>query len=381
MHYDFDTTATSPVLPEVLAIYARHLEEDGNNPASMHGGGIRALDLLGQAKSSIAKDLDCAPDEIYFTSGGTESINHALKGVAWSGKRGSLFVTSTGEHDAVRTSLSFLKEQWDQDVRELPLLKTGTVDMGALESLLSAEAPRLLSIMGVSNETGAINDLKAIQQLLKKYAPRCLFHSDIVQAAGKLPLSFKQSGLDMASVSGHKLGAPKGTGLLLKKKSLRLVPLLHGGGQQDGVRSGTVDVPGALAIALAIRLHVERLDENLAHVTTLKKRFLKAIHEHGLPHECLSPEDASPYVLSIAFLGLRGETLMHALSAESIYISTGAACGSRHAGENHVLAAMGIEKPLIESAVRISFSSARDEQDVLWLADTINRIYRRYATG
>ena len=347
----------------------------------MHGGGVRASLILDEAKTMIARDLDCAPEEVFFTSGGTESINHALKGVAWSGKKGSVFVTSAGEHDATRATLSFLQDQWELKLHIAPLLTTGSADVKALKAIVETTAPRLVSVMAVSNETGAMNDLLSIRQMLNQFAPRAIFHSDCVQAVGKLPFSFRRLQLDMASVSGHKIGAPKGTGLLIKKKNLRLTPLIHGGGQQQGVRSGTVDVPGAEAIAWAIRHHVKNLDMERQHVLMLRKYFLEKIKEEGTACRVLSPEDGSPYVLSLAFAGLRGETLMHALSAESIYISTGAACGSKHAGDNHVLQAMGVEKSLIESAVRLSFSPEQQEEDVLLLATAIARLHRRYATG
>ena len=380
MLYDFDTTATSPVLPEVGEDYARRLAQAANNPSSAHGGGLEAAGLLDQARFRIGQVLDCQAGEVFFTSGGTESINLALKGVAWSiGRRPKRMVTSAGEHEAVLASLDFIKRHEGFEIEILPLLAQGMVDQAALLKSLEAQAPGLVSLMAVSNETGAINDLGTLVPLIRSLAPQALVHSDLVQAGGKFPFSFKKSGLDLASFSGHKLGAPKQTGLLIKRKGLTLTPLHHGGGQQEGLRSGTVDVPGALALAQALDIHQQRMEANLAKVKALRQVFLEALEAGPTPHKILSPPEASPYVLALALPGLRGETLMHALSAESIYVSTGSACSSKKAGENHVLAAMGLDKSSILSAVRISFQPDHEPDHVRHLAQRIQALYARYA--
>ncbi len=380
MFYDFDTTATSPVLPEVLEAYALRLTEAANNPSSPHTGGIEAAGLYESARQSIARSLDCLPENIIFTSGGTESINHALKGTAGQlRKEPGRLVTTAGEHDAVLASLEYLRESRGFELVCIPLLKSGQVDGGALRAALKESAPSLVSLIAVSNETGAVNELPTLVPAIRRLAPQAVIHSDIVQACGKLPFSFRASCLDLASIAGHKIGAPKGTGLLLKSGNIRLTPLLHGGGQQSGLRSGTVDVPGALALAEAIQIHASRLEDNLNETRKLRQQFLQEIARLGIPHQQLSPEDGSPYVLAIAFPGIRGETLMHALSAESVYISTGSACGSKQAGENRVLASMGYDRKTILSAVRISFNPNHSQEDIRFLAEHIAAHYARYA--
>lgn len=379
MIYDFDTTATSPVLPEVLEAYAENLKEPANNPSSAHGGGLSASASLEEARAGIARLLDCGADEIFFTSGGTESINWALKGAAWAGRRlpkRALF--TAGEHEAVRASLLFLQDDQDYVIEELPVLESGSLDPQALESAL-AQPAGLISTLAVSNETGAINDLYLLRPLIRRLAPQAVWHSDIVQLCGKLPFSFKKSGLDLASVSGHKLGAPRGTGLLIKRKALKVTPLFHGGGQEIGLRSGTSDVPGALALAAAIAFHYRNMDDEIQKTRRIRDLFLKALDEEGMTYTVLSPHEGSPFVLSIAFPGIRGETLLHALSAESIYISTGSACGSKKGGENRVLSAMGFDKMLVYSAVRISFNGGQADADVRHLAARITDLHRRYA--
>ncbi len=382
MLYDFDTTATSPVLPEVLAGYVRRLSEAGNNPASRHAGGLAAASLLEGARRSIAGSLDCQPGEVFFTSGATESINLALKGAVWGKRRlPKRLISSAGEHDAVLSILPFLKREAGFDAVLLPLEADGSVSRPSLEEALDQAPCGLVNLIAVNNETGSINPLETLVPLIRQKAAGAIIHSDIVQACGKLPFSFKQSGIDLASVSGHKLGAPKGMGLLIKRQGLTLEPLLHGGGQQSGLRSGTVDLPGALALAEALAHHIENLADRVERVKALRRDFLLALKEEGQIYRLLSPEEASPYLISIAFPGLRGETLMNALSAESIYISTGSACGSSKAGRNHVLAAMGLDKKTILEAVRISFSPGHKTEDVRHLAGRIADLYDRYALG
>lgn len=380
MFYDFDTTATSPVLPEVLADYARHLAEPATNPSSTHGGGLRAAGLLEGARQTIGRVLDCLPEEVIFTSGGTESINLALKGAAWSlGRRPRRILTTAGEHDAVLNTVDFLREKEDFQAYILPLTREGSLDPKALHESLEKEAWGLVSLIGISNETGANHDLEGLVSLIRSLSPHALIHADLVQTGGKLPFSFRRSGLDLASFSGHKFGAPRGTGFLVKKKGLKLTPLIHGGGQEGGLRSGTVDLAGALALAKALDIHEKTMEENLEKVKAVRSHFLDQLRTRPDHFQILSPQEGSPYVLALALPGLRGETLMHALSAEGIYISTGSACSSKKAGDNRVLTAMGLARDTILSSVRISFHPGHSLQDVEVLAQKMGEIYQRYA--
>ncbi len=378
--YDFDTTATSPVLPEVLDVYVGLLGESGNNPASSHAGGLRALARLDEAKRMISRCLDCSVDEIIFTSGGTESINLALLGtVAAMGRRPKRALTTSGEHDAVIETMKALRDEHDVDIDFVAMTHEGVVDRNALRTALEEAPCGLASFIVVSNETGAINDISSLTSLVRQYSPEAIIHGDIVQVCGKMPFSFRRSGLDLASFSGHKFGAPKGTGVLLKRQNSPLSPIIYGGGQQKNFRSGTENVPGAYALALALQSHVMQMDEQREHVASLRKLFLLRVDSFRIPHVIISPDGASPYVLSIAFPGIRGETLLNALSAENIYISTGSACGSKRAGENHVLSAMGYDKETILSAVRISFAPTQSTDDVEHLVRRIADLYKRYA--
>lgn len=365
-----------------MELYARLACQGANNPSSAHGGGLEAARLVQEARQSIARSLDCLPQEVYFTSGGTESINLALKGAAYAGsslpKRA---VTSAGEHDAVDASLSFLEEHLDYQLVRAALQADGRMDLAQFSQALEEEPAGLVSVIAVSNETGAINPLEQVVSLVREKAPRALVHSDIVQACGKLPFSFRRTGLDMVSVAGHKIRAPKGTGLLIKAERVKLQPLLHGGRQESGLRSGTVDMPGAQALALALSLHTENLQDHYRKTLAARNFFLDCLARHPLVFHTISSAESSPYVLSIAFPGLRGETLMNALSAEEIFISTGSACGSRKAGDNRVLSAMGLEREIILSAARISFHPDLDHDAIRHLADRIAWLHGRYAVS
>lgn len=381
MIYDFDTTATSPVLPEVLTEYIDMLGEFGNNPSSSHAGGLRALAKADEAKRIISKCLDCSPDEIIFTSGGTESINLALLGASTAkNRRPKRAITTAGEHDAVLETFKVLRDAHEFEIDVVPLSENGTVDRDAFFSSLDASPFGLVSFIVASNETGAVNDYMTLRAAVRERSSGAIVHGDIVQVCGKMPFSFKKSKLDLASFSGHKFGAPKGTGVLIKRKGVAIAPLIHGGGQQNNLRSGTENVPGAYALALALQTHVNQLASQREHVESLRHVFLDEIASLDLPHRVISPSDGSPFVLSIAFPGIRGETLLNALSAENIYISTGSACGSKRAGENHVLEAMGLDKATILSAVRISFAPFQSIDDVKHLAARIADNVRRYAT-
>lgn len=378
--YNFDTTATSPILPQVLDQYVRSLKDENLNPSSSHQGGLDAAFAVTRARRKIARALDASEQAIIFTSGGTESTNHALKGAAFASARlPKRLIITAGEHDATRQCAVFLKDKLEYDVDIVPLTTEGTVDHEAFCNALKKAPAGLISFIAVSNETGAINNVDKLVRLSRQYAPGALIHADIVQLAGKLSFSFQRSGLDFASLSGHKFGAPKGTGALLVRRGANLVPLIDGGGQQEGRRSGTENPPGVVALSEALTLQSEVIEKHLDKVSSLRALFFDLLNKKEVPHRVLSPTGGSPYVLSIAFPGIRGETLMHALSSDRILISTGSACGSHHQGKNDVLEAMGYSKDLILSSCRISFSPFQSEDDVSYLVDRIAENYKRYA--
>ena len=372
-----DHTATSQPTPAAVACLCDALTANFANPSSIHKLGQEASGLLKRARADCAAQLGCDPLNLLLTSGGTESINLAIKGyVAANPRAGKRIITSLGEHAATAETLNYLEKQ-GYDIVRLPLTKAGTVDLDQLAAALEQPAA-LISLIHVSNETGAVNSADEIVRLRNTSGSQPAIHLDAVQTAGKLPFDFARSGVDMISGSGHKVGAPKGIGWLVRRANIRLQPQIHGGGQQDGLRSGTENPPMAAALAVALAESVQDLPAKSAFVRCLRRLFLDDLRQSGLEPAVLSPEDAVPHILALSFPGLRGETLLHALEARGISISTGSACSSRHSRRgNPVLRAMGVRDDWAACAVRISFSSANREEEIHLAALAVVEIYQR----
>ena len=372
-----DHTATTQPTPAVVACLCEALTATFANPSSIHKLGQDASGLLKRARADCAAQLGCDPQNLLLTSGGTESINLAIKGyVAANPRAGRRIITSHGEHAATVETLNHLEKQ-GYEIVWLPLTTAGSVNLDQLATALEQPAA-LITLIHVSNETGAVNPVDEIVRLRNAAVSQPAIHLDAVQTTGKLPIDFSRSGVDMISGSGHKVSAPKGIGWLAKRASIRLQPQIHGGGQQDGLRSGTENPPMAAALAVALAEAVQDLQAKSAYVLHLRRLFLDDLRLLGLDPAILSPEDAVPHILALSFPGLRGETLLHALEARGISISTGSACSSRHNRRgNPVLRAMGVRDEWAACAVRISFSSANQEEEIHLAARTLDGIYRQ----
>ncbi len=368
-----DHTASTEIRPQVLDLYHEQLKTIFANPSSMHRLGQTARKSLDNSRAAIAKVLGCQPNELILTSGGSESTNLAIKGFLDANPRlPRRVITSQGEHAATRETLLDLQRK-GVEVVWLGLERNGTVDLESLAEALS-EPASLISLIHVSNETGAVNDLNSIQKLRNRLQPACAIHIDAVQTLGKYPLDFRQAGVDLMSGSGHKLGAPKGIGWLQVRSKTRLAPILNGGGQQNGLRSGTENPPLTAALALACEIAAANQKDIEQHVSGLRQNFIRALSEKGVQYQVLSPQDGVPHILSIAFPGLRGETMLHALEDKAIYISTGSACASHKKERNHVLQAMGVDNAISECAVRISFSDLNTPEQIESAVFEISRI-------
>lgn len=377
----FDYTASAPIKQHVLDNYIVNTRNCYANPASSHFLGQESRKLIDEARQKIAKTLDCDESEIVFTSGGTESINTALKGSAFhlSDSAPKRLITSKGEHDATKNSVKFLERFCGFEIKWIGLEKTGELKLDEWKVAVEEKDYSLASFIYISNETGAINDLRNIVEITRRANPRTLIHSDVVQIIGKLPFSFKKSGLDFASIAGHKIGAPKSCGLLLVRDKKLIEPLMHGGGQQNNRRSGTEDAPLIYALAEAIELSNDKIAASYERVAELRERFLDLLKQFEIPHQVLSPDDGLALVLTVSFPGLRGETLQNALSGREMAISTGSACHADQAGKNYVLEAMGYDKETIANCVRFSFNVAHTSKDIDLLAQAIDYAYREYA--
>ncbi|MBR0130381.1 MAG: cysteine desulfurase [Firmicutes bacterium] len=372
-----DNSATTKPSAAVIEAMTKALQEDYGNPSSLYKLGLSAEKLLKASRASVAKSLGASPEEIFFTSCGTESDNTAIKAV-WESrnKQGKRVITTQVEHPAVLNCCKWLQTK-GADVVFLPVDRRGLISLEALEQALTDDTI-LVSIMHVNNESGAIMPIAEISALLKKEGSKAVFHSDGVQSWGKLPLDMKALGVDLYSVSGHKVHGPKGVGALYVKKGLHLPAFMHGGGQELNFRSGTENMPGIAGIGAAADAIISALPEKAKAMEAaklhLKERLMADIDnicfngpDADGPGAC---RDAAPSVMNVSFIGCRGEVLLHTLDTAGICVSTGSACSSKVKG-SHVLSAMGLKPEEIEGAVRFSFSDENTPEEMDYVADTL----------
>jgi cysteine desulfurase len=372
-----DHSATTLPSAATLAKYQEDLLELSGNPASLHPLGVRAAQAIRASKERIAGALQARPDEVILTSGGSEAINTALKGyVAANSRRGRTIVTLEGEHAATRESLAFLSRQ-GYTIRTVPLTADGKADLEALAQAVDADT-LLVTCLLVNNETGVVQPVESIVRLVREKQPLAAIHLDAVQACGKIPVRFASLGVDLLSGSGHKTGAPKGIGWLLIRRGLRLEPLIHGGGQQQGLRSGTENAPLAVCLADCLTQAVAAQEAGAAICDQLRSWLLTELNRQAVDFVRLSPLDAIPQILCLAFPGLRGETLLHALEKEDILVSTGAACSSHKKRPSPVLTAMGVPQDLAACSIRISLAATNTPDEITAVAAAIARACKKY---
>lgn len=362
-----DNAATTKVFPQVKDIMIQVMEEDFGNPSSKHTKGMDAEKYITQAKEQIASSLKCQPKEIIFTSGGTESNNMAMIGTAMANKRaGKHIITTRIEHASVHEPFSYL-EQTGYETTYLPVDNNGHVIPEALEEAVR-EDTLLVSVMMVNNEMGALEDIKALSDIIKKKNPKTIFHVDAIQAYGKYKIVPKKLGIDLLSVSGHKIHGPKGVGFLYVKEGIKINPILFGGGQQKGMRSGTENVPGIAGIAEAVRIMYENHSEKREHLFELKEHFIDGIGQlegmtvNGL--EGIEIADTAPHIVSVSFAGIKSEVMLHALAQKGVFVSSGSACSSNHPELSGTLKAIGVADELLDSTLRYSFSVTTTKEEV-----------------
>ncbi len=374
-----DNAATTRIDGEVLALMNRVYQEDFGNPSSRHKKGMEAERHIKTAKERIAATLKCKPEEILFTSGGTESNNMALIGTALANRRrGMHIITTSFEHASVYQPLFFLEELGFR-VTYLAPAPDGSVSVEALREALSPDTV-LVSVMAVNNEVGAVQDVAAFGAAVKDYHPEIVFHVDAIQAYGKYRIYPKRQNIDLLSVSAHKLHGPKGCGFLYVREKTKIKPLLYGGGQQKGMRSGTENVPGIAGTGLAAALACERMEEVQKHCYALKEYFAQGLsaldgvtlhladQRNG---EAFGEEEQkerlhrlAPHIMSVGFAGVRSEVLLHALEERGIYVSSGSACSSNHPAVSGTLKAIGVEKELLDATVRFSFCKDTTKEEL-----------------
>ena len=361
MEVYFDNSATTKVFPEVAELMTKIMCEDYGNPSSLHMKGVQAEQYLRYAKETLAGILKVKENEILFTSGGTESDNLALVGCAMANRRrGNHLITTAIEHPAILQTMHYLENQGFR-VTYLPVDDYGRI---RLESLRRAMTPGtiLVSIMHTNNEIGSLQPIAEAGALIKQINPYTLFHVDAVQGFGKSKILPKKMNIDLLSVSGHKIHGPKGIGLLYVGEKVKIQPIVYGGGQQQNLRSGTENVPGVAGLAKAAQMLYEHLDEDIRHLHECKRHFIEGLSKitdvqvNGILPEDPFGESTAPHVVSVSFAGVRSEVLLHALEEKGIYVSAGSACSAHKPQPSATLKAIGVDKSLLESTIRFSFS-------------------------
>ncbi|MDR6988817.1 cysteine desulfurase [Paenarthrobacter nitroguajacolicus] len=361
-----DAAATTPVRREVLEAMWPYLSGEFGNPSSHHTLGEAAAAGLADARAGVAEVLNCRPGEVTFTSGGTEADNLAVKGIALARRAAdpalNRVVISAIEHPAVEESAKYLERVHGFVVDVLPVDGDGLVSVDVLRSAIRPETA-LVSIMYANNEIGTVQPIASLAAVAREL--RVPFHTDAVQAAGWLPLDVKALGVDALSISGHKLGAPKGTGVLFSKGRLRLEPLVHGGGQERGKRSGTENVAGAVALSTALGLASAEQPEQAARVSALRDRFIERVLA-GVPDALLTGHRSHrlPSVASFCFPGTSGESVLLELERLGVVCSSGSACAAGSDAPSPVLVALGIDPGTAQTAVRFSFTSTVTDVDL-----------------
>ena len=357
-----DRAATTPVRREVLEAMWPYLTAVFGNPSSTHGVGDEAARGLTAARAAVAGVLGCRPAEVVFTTGGTEGANTAIKGIALAAPRGRHVVTSAIEHEAVLESCAYLARFHDFDVTVLPVGPDGRVDPAVLRAALRPDTT-LVSIAHADNEIGTVQDVPALAAVAHEVGAR--FHTDAVQSAPWLPIGLGSLGVDALSLSGHKLGAPKGTGVLAVRSGVPLEPLLHGGGQERGRRSGTEDVAGAVAVATALGLAAETVRSGEGTATTVRDAVLDGVLA-AVPGAFVtgSREHRLPGHASFCFPGVNGETVLLELEQRDVVSSSGSACAAGSTEASHVLTALGIPEDVARTALRLTFDAALTADDV-----------------
>lgn len=368
MEVYLDNAATTIPFKEVRDIMMETMENEYGNPSSMHMKGVEAEKYVKQARKTIAKSMKVNEKEIIFTSGGTEANNQALIGSAMANARkGKHIITTKIEHASVHNPLLFLQEQGFR-ISFISVDENGYVNLKELINEI-CEDTILVSIMYVNNEIGTLEDISAIGKAIKSKKNDILFHVDAIQAFGKFKIFPKKLGIDLLSVSGHKIHGPKGIGFLYIKDKTKIKPYIYGGGQQNGLRSGTENVPGIAGIGKAVELIYKNYEEHQNTLYELKEYFVAQLKEidditvNGISN--ISIRDTAPHVVSVSAHGIRSEVLLHALENKSVYVSSGSACSSNHPALSGTLQSIGLDKAAIEGTLRFSFSifTTKDQLD------------------
>ena len=377
-----DNAATTMQKPDcVIDAVVNAMTVDYGNAAARHMKGVEAERLIKEARAEIAKSLKVQEKEILFTSGGTESNNTALIGAAFANQRAGKHLITTGvEHASIYNTMEFLREQ-GFEITYLPVDSYGCI---SLEELAQAvrEDTILVSVMYVNNEIGAVEPVEEISKVIKAKNPKTLFHVDAIQAYGKYVIRPKKQGIDLLSVSGHKIHGPKGVGFLYIDEKAKVRPLLFGGGQQKGMRSGTENVPGCAGLGAAVREVYRDHEAKIEKLYQIRERLIAGLKE--LPGVTINGHEGrenAPQIVSASFEGVRSEVLLHALEDRGVYVSSGSACSVNHPGVSGTLKGIGVKKELLDSTIRFSFGLFNEPEEADYCLEVLREllpVLRRY---
>lgn len=377
-----DNSATTACFASVAKNMAEMMTQYYGNPSSMHLKGVEAEKYMKEAKQTLERLLKVSEKELFFTSGGTESNNLAIIGTAMANsRRGKHLITTQIEHPSVLKPMQYLEERGFR-VTYLPVDEKGVVSLEALEEAISRDTI-LVSTMFVNNEIGSVMPVEEIARRIKRRKPDVLYHVDAIQAFGKYWIYPKRMGIDMLSVSGHKIHGPKGVGILYVGERVKINPILFGGDQQRGLRSGTENVPGVVGIAKAAEEIYQGFDEKIEKLYQLRERFIQEVEQ--LPNvQVNGPKDqaGAPHIVSVSFAGVRSEVLLHALEDRGVYVSAGSACSAHKRGSSATLNAIGLDKKLLDSTLRFSFSVESTQEEADYCVQVLSELLpllRKYA--
>ncbi len=380
----FDNSATTKVLDEVKDIVVKTMTEDYANPSAKHRKGMEAELYIRTARAEIARTLKVAEKEILFTSGGSESNNMALIGTALANQRAGKHIISTSiEHASVYNPLGYL-ESLGFEITFLPVDHDGHISLSELEKAVRPDTI-LVSVMYVNNEVGAVEPIEEISRIVKTKNPKAVLHVDAIQAYGKYVIRPKKQGIDLLSVSAHKIHGPKGVGFLYIGSGVKVKPLIYGGGQQNNMRSGTENVPGVAGLGVAAREMYTNHEEKIRRLIALKDYMIDRMAEiEGTVVNSKKGEGSAPQIVSVSFEGVRSEVLLHALEDKQIYVSSGSACSTHHPGVSGTLKGIGVSPKLLDSTLRFSFGLFNTKEEIDYCIETLKTllpVLRRYQRG
>ncbi len=369
-----DNSATTRCLPAAAKLMISLLTQDYGNPSSMHNMGVTAENYISDAGKKIAKTLKVQDKEIYFTSGGTESNNIAVIGSARANARaGKHVVTTQIEHASVANPFGMLAEE-GYEVTCLSVNEYGEISLEELKESIRPDTV-LVSLMHVNNEIGAVEPIEAAGKIIKEQNPQTLFHVDAVQSYGKFRLYPKKMNIDLLSVSGHKIHGPKGSGFLYVREKTKIKPIVYGGGQQKGMRSGTENVPAIAGLGVAAEAVYTDFEEKIEHLYSLREHFIEGVREiSGVTVNGRLDRSAAPHIVSVSVEGVRAEVLLHTLEERRIYVSAGSACSSNKPSVSRTLKSIGLKENLLDSTVRFSFCADTTKEEIDYALDAMAEV-------